>query len=151
MSDEIIFRIPLKAVTFQSQRYGKGFVYKTEYQKNFLKAVGLILSANNRACLNFSSKFDPKKHVLVGQWFFFYENFFTKKEKTISSAVPDLENGKKMVQDAIFKGMGLNDKDIVHSEDIKWLGKDSIIFSLKILKRDEFQTIIENKVKNILI
>jgi hypothetical protein len=106
--------------------------------------------ANNRICREFAQSFDPKKYIMIGQWFFFYENFFTKKEGSVSSSIPDLENGKKMVQDLIFKHMGLNDKDICYSEDLKWRGQDSIIFTLKLLEINEFQKIVENKIKELL-
>lgn len=150
MPKKIVFKIPFKAVTFQAQRYGNGVVYKTQHQKDLLKNIGAILMANNRICREFAQSFDPKKHIMTGQWFFLYENFFTKKEGSVSSSIPDLENGKKMVQDLIFKHMGLNDKDICHSDDIKWKGQDSIIFSLKLLEINEFQKIVENKIKEVL-
>ncbi len=146
---KLMFKFPFKAVSFQQARFYGNKVIKTEYQKNFLRDVGKILISGNKACKTFSDAYDPKKHVMIGQWFFFYENFFTKKEGIINSLNPDIENGKKMVQDSIFKFMGLNDKDIVHSDDIKWKGQDSIIFTLKLMEIEEFQKIVEIKVKGL--
>ena len=91
----------------------------------------------SRSIADFTASYDPKIHVLTGVWFFTYEDHFTKKD-VVNSKCPDLENGKKMCQDVIFKIMGLNDKDICGTTDIKWKGSDEIIFQLNIVERKQF-------------
>lgn len=137
MSRSILFRFPLRAVTFQAQRFGDSCVYKTKLQKSFIKSLQGHLLGRSQDIKNFNSLFDPKIHVLTGVWFFTYEDHFTKKNM-VNSKVPDLENGKKMCQDVIFKALGLNDKDICGSTDVKWRGSDEIIFQLNIVERDDF-------------
>lgn len=142
---------PFRAVSFQQARFGKNGFYKTDYQKNFAISVNSFLLSKNKELDAFSNSFNEKEHVLTSKWIFLYSDFFTKKDHAISSRTLDIDNSAKNFQDIVFDRLGINDKNIAHQDAVKWLGKDSIIFSLKILKRDEFQTIIENKVKNILI
>jgi len=138
MSKTILFRFPFRAVTFQSQRFADNCVYKTPLQKAFLKNVDGYLLPMIQEMKRFKAVYDPKAHVLTGVWFFAYEDHFTKKEDLVNSKVPDLENGKKMCQDRIFKALGLDDKAICGSTDVKWKGSDEIIFQLNIVERGLF-------------
>lgn len=146
------FSFPVRAVSFQQQRFGKGQVYKTDYQKAFIKQIDArLMDFNVKMNLRQpEALFDPKKHILVGHWLFLYSDFFTKKGLTVNSKVPDLENGKKLIQDILFKKMNLNDKDICLSEDMKYLGDDSIIFVLKLMERQDFENILQAKVAGLL-
>lgn len=146
------FSFPVRAVSFQQQKFGKYGVYKTDYQKAFTAEIKAHL-------MNFEIKqrlrqpeaiFNPKKHILTGNWVFLYDDFFTKSKGTVSSKICDLENGKKMIQDILFKEMNLNDKDICLSEDIKYLGEDAIIFVLKLMERQTFEKLIQDKIKTLL-
>lgn len=136
-SNSILFRFPFRAVTFQTQRFGANYTYKTELQKSFIKNLEGHLVSRSQEIKKFTSLFDPFSDVLTGVWFFTYEDHFTKKN-AVNSKCPDLENGKKMCQDVIFKSLGLNDKDICGTTDIKWRGSDEIIFQLNIVKREQF-------------
>lgn len=139
----LIFKIPLKAVSFQQHKFGKGNVYKTEYQKQFIDDLNMIL-LNYRH--NIKSFLDNHKseNVIVGQWLFLYKNFFVK-DGSINSKVCDLDNGKKMAQDVIFKALGLDDGLIVYSSDLRWQAKsDMIILKLISCSKDEIQENILN-------
>lgn len=99
--------------------------------------------ANKKALQDLGKLFNPVEDVISTVWGFHYDNHITKKG-TISSGCPDLENGKKMIQDSIFKVIGIDDKNICHTQDYKWSGKDEIILVVKILKREEFVKLIWN-------
>lgn len=150
MSSTILFRFPFRAVTFQSQRFANNCVYKTPLQKAFLKNIDSYLMARIQEMKRFKAIYDPKAHVLSGVWVFAYKDHFTKKEGLVNSKVPDLENGKKMCQDRILKALGLDDKAICGSTDIKWAGEDEIIFQLNIVERDKFFKNIVGIYKSVL-
>jgi hypothetical protein len=146
------FDFPVRSVSFQQAKFGNGQVYKTDYQKAFIKEINAcLMDFNVKVKLRQpEALFDPRRHILVGHWVFLYSDFFTKKDFKVNSKVPDLENGKKMIQDILFKSMNLNDKDICLSEDMKYLGDDRIIFVLKLMERQDFETILKEKIKSLL-
>lgn len=139
----LTFKFPFKAVSFQGQRYGNGHVYKSQNQKDFCLLVNQILMVNRLSIKTFMKNFNPEIHVIQGEWFFLYKTFFTKDDN-INSKVPDLENGKKMIQDLIFKELGIDDRFVCGSHDYRWKSnQDAIIFRLNILERDYFDNFFE--------
>ena len=139
----LILKIPLRAVSFQQHKFGKGNVYKTEYQKKFIDDLNLILLNYRQNIQSFLAN-HKEENVIVGQWLFLYKNFFTDKNK-INSKVCDLDNGKNMAQDVIFKALGPDDGLIVFSSDLRWQGKqDFIILKLISCDKDEINQNILN-------
>jgi hypothetical protein len=134
-NDQLVIKIPLKAVSFQQHKFGKGNVYKTEYQKKFIEDLNMILLSYKKELQNFVN-FHKAENVIIGQWLFLYKNFFTSENK-VNSKICDLDNGKKMAQDIIFKALGLDDGLIVFSSDLRWQGKgDFIILKLVSCSKD---------------
>lgn len=134
-TNQLILKIPLRAVSFQQHKFGKGNVYKTEYQKKFIDDLNMVLLSYKKDLQNFVNAHD-KENIIIGQWLFLYKNFFTADNK-INSKVCDLDNGKKMAQDIVFKALGLDDGLIVFSSDLRWQGKgDYIILKLVSCSKD---------------
>lgn len=135
IDSEIIIKVPLKAVSFQQHKFGRGQVYKTEYQKHFIDDLNKVLLNYKQNIFKFLSG-HKTGNVIAGQWIFLYKNFFVKNG-SINSKICDLDNGKKMVQDVIFKSLGLDDGLIVFSSDIRWQAKsDMIILKLVSCPKD---------------
>lgn len=132
--NSLILKIPLRAVSFQQHKFGKGNVYKTEYQKKFIDDLNMILLSYKAAISKFTISHD-KGNVIIGQWLFLYKNFFTDKGE-INSKVCDLDNGKKLAQDIIFKSLCLDDRLVVFSSDLRWQGKQDFMI-LKLVSCDK--------------
>ena len=139
---EIILRYPFKAVSFQQAKFGKHGMYKTAYQKEFEASVGMFLLSKRKELDLFGNCFNEGSDVITTKWIFTYKDFFTKKENTISSKTLDLDNSAKNFQDIVFKSIGINDKNIVYQEAIKWHGQDGIFLKIKSMKREEFETFL---------
>lgn len=144
--DKILFRFPLRAVSFQQKRIftnrktGKSFIGKGENDGKFQSELIKLLKDRQEDIKAFSESFNRLDSVIVSDWAFLYTDFFTKKEKTVSSNCLDLDNSIKNVQDVIFEEMGIDDKNIVKSTSFKWIAKrDEIICTFKILKIKDIQ------------
>lgn len=131
---------PFRAISFQQSRMGNGVIYKTEKQKSFESQIEMYLLEQRHKLRYFLQAFNPSEDVIQSSWYFLYDDFFTKKEKDVSSKCLDLDNSIKNIQDVIFKSMEMNDKYVVKTEMFKWLGKsDEIKCSFKLRKRDEIK------------
>jgi len=101
--------------------------------------------ANLREIKEFAKGFDRTHQVISVKCLFLYDNFFTKKDNTISSKTVDADNSPKMTMDLIFNCLQINDSDIAHMEIAKWKDeKDAIVVELKILEREEFEELLIN-------
>ena len=96
------------------------------------KEYEILLKPHVSAIKKILNNPDAQKHGITIRFYFAYENFYTKKEGTISKAIPDLDNSLKGLIDCIFEAAGVED-NIVTSINA-WKGqttnKDHISISI---------------------
>lgn len=140
LDNAITLWFPLRAVSFQQARFGKGRVFKTPKQAGFEGSITHYLRQYESKLKIFKNFFNPEIHIIQSCWEFGYSDFFTKKDGIVSSKCLDLDNSIKNIQDVIFKSLEIDDKFIVKSSSHKWkVEKDYIRCSFKILEKGEIK------------
>lgn len=138
-------KIPIRAKSFQDKQFRKDFktgkmflgksvrtltwegevsveLLKLRLETNFLKLMG--------------TRFDPKKHCFVTIWTFAYKNSITK-DGEISSKCPDIENGKKAIQDILFSIIGVDDRAALMSLDRRITCEDRMSLHIFLVDREK--------------
>lgn len=114
-------KIPFRAKSFQdkqiafNQKTKRSFLMKSKSSNEFEEAIDAFFLQNRGEVFNLreiSKLHDPKIHCFVCVWTFAYDNSITK-EQEINSKCPDLDNGKKCIQDKIFKILEIDDRNVL--------------------------------------
>lgn len=114
-----------KAIALNNtQKFGRGHVYKTEKTHEFNFLVSSVLSKNHAEIMNFNKFLKSGEFYLVVDYLFYFK-VFTKKNK-IGKNFGDVDNLIKPIQDLIFKRLIYDDSQIltitaskIHSENPK--------------------------------
>lgn len=87
--------------------------------RRFIKPEGLAFQQMVKLLMRGKTlKFDDRSEFLRVEYYFHLSNFFTLKGQ-INKHSGDCDNFKKLLQDSIFKCLGINDGVICNTEDFK--------------------------------
>lgn len=137
-------KLPIRSKSFQdktiafNKKTNRSFLMKSKETNFWEQEVRLLLNAEKDAVSRFKLmgiEFNPKTQILLTVWSFSYLNNFTAKNE-VNSLVPDLENGKKAIQDILINEVaGIDDRFVLCSLDRRITGNDGISLHLFLLDR----------------
>lgn len=143
-------KLPIRGKSFQdkqiakNKKTGKMFLLKSKKTEDWTTEVQSILAMlpNERSALRMLGRnFRPEEHALVCIWSFSYENNFTK-DGDVNGKVPDLENGKKGIQDILINEMvGIDDRYVLCALERRITGNDGISLHLFLINRKSIDDI----------
>lgn len=103
-----------------SHCFGKGFRYKLPKTRKYEIELKKQLSVFKDEFSAFHSSFNPLTNYISASYSFYApKDFFYTKEKKISKRSKDLDNCIKIVQDNIFKFIGIDDTFVTDIEAVK--------------------------------
>lgn len=106
----VIPRKPLSVNHIYGQtRYGRKYLKK--YAVDFKKEVEVIMRGK-------FLDYDERKHIIEIEYYFYLKDLFTRKG-TINKRLGDADNFKKLVQDSVFKCLGIDDSAICKDLTLK--------------------------------
>ena len=137
MSSILQITIPHKPLTtnhiYGRTRFGK--TYLKEEAKNFKEMVKGIMNGSK---LNY----DPKKHYISLETYFYLSRFYTNSG-SINLKAGDIDNFKKILIDAIFESLCINDAYICDGFDRKRYGlEDKTIVIVKVERREALDHVL---------
>lgn len=130
MSSILQIVIPCKPLT-TNHIYGRSKfgMYLKKPAKEFKQMIKNTLKGKT---LNF----DPSKNYVSLETYFYLKNFYTKKG-SINLKAGDVDNFKKILIDAIFEHLGINDAYVCDGVDKKRHGnEDSTVVIVRIERRE---------------
>jgi len=103
--------IPFKLLSYNGyyRNTRSGHRVKTGAGLAYDEELGLFLEDNAAALISYGKGFDLSKDILELKIQIFNSNFFIKDKSRINEASGDIDNYVKILQDKLFKAMGLND------------------------------------------
>lgn len=85
--------------------------------------------------INTKLDFNPDKHFISVECYFYMDNFYTKKG-AINRKATDLDNFQKLLFDAIFDKLCINDAYICNSSSQKRHGDNKTVVIIKVCRRE---------------
>lgn len=110
-------------------KYGP-IIAKTEIARQYMKAIHIKLLPYVKDVKRFKEAFDPKQHHLVAVWELWTPNLFTKEGKVSENSI-DLD-AHKVMQDAVFEFIGIDDAYIMQDSRRKVQGDYAFALDLRI-------------------
>ncbi len=110
------------------------FLGKTEAAHSYEKALLYRLKLQEYKIINFASQFDPKTQHLIAIWEFHSPEVLTKDGRYSMNGT-DLD-AHKVLQDTIFRFIGIDDAYIVRDTRTKVQGNYSVKLDLRIVNND---------------
>lgn len=141
----VLPRKPLTTNHIYGQKRGGGKFIKTEGRK-FILEIEMLLRGKT-----FPYKED--EHYIEIKWHFLLSNFYKKqKKKSINKKSGDMDNFKKLIQDAIARKLGFDDAVICDGgEKKRFYKKDTTVVSLELKSLQDLDLPLDNEIQDLLI